>query len=99
MLFENFEADITRIDNFVKDQHEKIMQITEQANGLIEHFKVLKIAQEMIFGFDHQEIFNDAQAISDGSEGDDFIARGNLASRNRRPSLGRLSLSQEFGAF
>lgn len=35
MLFENFESDITRIEKFVKDQYEKIKQITEEANGLI----------------------------------------------------------------
>lgn len=44
MLFENFESDITRIDKFVKDQHEKIKQITGEANGLIEHFTVLNRA-------------------------------------------------------
>jgi len=76
MLFENIESDITRIDKFVKDQHEKIRQITEQANGLIEHFKVLQRAQEMIYGFDQRDVFNDAQNFSDGSEGDDFLARG-----------------------
>lgn len=44
MLFENFESDITRIEKFVKDQHEKIKQINEEANGLIEHFTVLNRA-------------------------------------------------------
>jgi len=52
----------------------------------------------MIFGFDHREVFNDAQNFSDGSEGDDFLARGSQ-DRNRRPSLGSFSISQDLGAF
>ena len=80
MLFENFERDITQMDKFVKDQHEKIKQITEEANGLCEHFTVLNRAQQMIFGIDQLQRVDPPAAgnNSDGSEGDDFLARGNV---------------------
>jgi hypothetical protein len=84
------------MDRFVKDQHEKIKQITEEANGLSEHFTVLNRAQQMIFGVDQLQRVDPPAAgnSSDGSEGDDFLARANV-DRSRNASLGSNSIVQE----
>jgi hypothetical protein len=96
MLFENFERDITQMDKFVKDQHERLKQITEEANGLCEHFTVLNRAQQMIFGIDQLQKIESpaARNHSDGSEGDDFLARGSV-DRSRNASLGSRNIVQE----
>jgi hypothetical protein len=96
MLFENFERDITQIDKFVKDQHERLKQIIEEANGLCEHFTVLNRAQQMIFGIDQLQKIESpaARNHSDGSEGDDFLARGSV-DRSRNASLGSRNIVQE----
>ena len=96
MLFENFERDITQMDKFFKDQHERVKQITEEANSLCEHFTVLNRAQQMIFGIDQLQRIESpaARNHSDGSEGDDFLARGSV-DRSRNASLGSRSIVKE----
>lgn len=50
LLFDEFDKDVTKTEEFVKSQSERAKLMSEESNHMIEYFSVLKKAGKMIFG-------------------------------------------------